>query len=400
MKKNILKKFYFLIYLVVVTFIIAEVAVRILTSENQAHVELFMNKKHRYLLPLPTEADKFFPGAVSEESTDSYRIFDDTLGWSHGTWGIDTSDFNCYSNNKGLRISKDEYDKRIAAKDHYDIIVIGNSFTHGDAVEAEDTWAWNLQQKTGKTVANLGVGGYGIQQALLRLMHSGITADTVIFGAIWGDLERAVDPVYTFYQGGNKTKPLIDFDDSKKGYRLINVPVLRPREFYDLKEQHSDEIFEYIPYFNESVFSSALWTKSYFLRLLASVKHQRNSFQEKPIYITEGEQLEYCLDIFELFEDYCTQKGMHPEIVLLDTKQNFGHRKTYGLDNPWELMKTGLENRKLNYLEFHEPLFEAFKVENSKVIHPVEGLHYSVEGNLLVCNLLIDALELEPDNNN
>ena len=209
--RKLVKTLLYLLYLFLITFVILEVGIRVLSKENPAHVDLFLNKKYRYLLPLPTDTALFHGEKKTVLGEGEYRVYDDTLGWSHGPWGSDLTDFPCFANDKGLRISEMEFDKRDSAKTHYNILTIGDSFTHGDAVSCEESWPYLLAQKTGKSIGNLGVGGYGIHQALLRLMYSGITADTVLFGVIFGDFERALNPVYTFYTGDNKTKPVIHF---------------------------------------------------------------------------------------------------------------------------------------------------------------------------------------------
>jgi hypothetical protein len=383
-----MKKLFYILYIVVITFVILEVGVRVLTKPNEAHVDLFMDLKHRYMLPLPTAHKQYYEEGIAETRADAYRVFDDSLGWSHAPWGWDTTGFPCYANDKGLRITQKAWQNRDSSQKHYDIITIGNSFTHGDAVQAEDTWPYMLSVKTGKSVANLGVGGYGLQQALLRLMFSGITADTVFFGAIWGDFERTVEPVYTFYQGGNKTRPMIAF--AKNGeHSLANVPVMRPEDFYAAKAMHNHEIFSLIPGFDETVFSDALWTNSYFLRLVISIQHQKKYFQEKPVYLTEGEALEHCLNIFTLFKSYCQANNMYPVVLLLDTGQNYAHKQKWQLENPWQLVSNKLSALEIEHADLHQPLFEAYTQNRHNLIHPVENLHYSPAGNQLVADLII-----------
>lgn len=388
-----MKRLLYILYLLIITFVILEVAVRFLSKENPAHVELFLNKKHRYLLPLPSDSARFYEGSIQADDHDGYRVFDDTLGWSHRPWGKELKNFPCYGNDRGLRIDSASYAHRDRALKHYDILTIGDSFTHGDAVAAEDSWPYLLAQQSGKSVGNLGVGGYGLQQALMRFMFSGITADTVLFGAIWGDFERAREPVYTFYQGGNKTRPLFHFKEGG-GYDLVNVPVMKPIEFYRAKAAHTAPIFEHIPGFGPSVFSRAFWTKSYFLRLLVSLKQQKAAYREKPIYLSDDGDLEHCIQIFELFAQYCAERGMYSKVILLDTGQNFGHKEQFGLDNPWWLVAEKLSARNIDFSEFHQPLYRAFKNDRNSLIHPIENLHYSPAGNQLVCDLLLRDLNL------
>lgn len=390
-KERSLKKVGYFLYLSIFSFILLEVVIRVLSTPNKANVELFLNKKHHYLLPLPADSSSYYQESIAKEKKDSYRIYHDTLGWSHAKWGADTAKFDCYSNDKGYRISKAEYKSKQKAKTRYNIVAIGNSFTHGDAVKAEDTWVYKLQELYGEPIANLGVGGYGIHQALLRLITSNVNADTVLFGVIWGDLERALEPVYTFYQGGNKTRPILKF--KKDGnYSLVNVPVMEPQEFYKSKLKHEEEIFEYINGFDKNVFSKSLWTYSYALRLLKSTQHQKRNSKEKPVYLTDDERMAYCMKIFELFQDYCQSKGIYGRIVLLDTGQNFWHKEKWDLDNPWDLLKDKLNKKNINFLEYHAELSQAFNEDRTKLIHPIENLHYSPEGNTLVANLIYQSL--------
>jgi hypothetical protein len=385
-----MRKLFYLIYVLVISFVILEVSVRFLSQKNPADVELFMNKKHRYLLPLPVDKDSYNGGSLTQNRNDGYRRFDDTLGWNHIPWGSNLEDFPCFANNKGIRIGESDFIKKEPAKKKYNIVTIGNSFTHGDAVSYEDTWSYILQSNTGKQVANLGVGGYGLQQALMRFMFSGIDTDTVLFGAISGDFERAIDPVYTFYQGGNKTKPLIEF--TNEGYSFINVPVLTPHEFYSSKREHTHEIFSHIRGFNEDVFSDALWTKSYFLRLLFSIQQQKISFKDRSIYLVDDKDLEHCIKIFKLFDEYCKRKGIYGKVILIDTTQNFYHKDEFELENPWQLVEEKLRENDIPFADFHHEVYAAFKEKRENVIHPIENLHYSPAGNKLLSKLIIENL--------
>jgi len=65
------------------------------------------------------------------------------------------------------------------------IVAVGCSFTHGDEVPGDATWCSRLDEaRPDVEVANLGVGGYGADQALLRLRRDGLSLrpDEVWFG--------------------------------------------------------------------------------------------------------------------------------------------------------------------------------------------------------------------------
>jgi hypothetical protein len=352
------KTLFYILYLIVIVFAILEVAIRFVTETNKANIEMVLGKSHRYLLPLPSAVDKCHSESIEGDAKNKYRIFHDTLGWSHGSWGQDSTEYPLYANNKGIRITKSDFENRVVAKDKYNIITIGNSFTHSDFVTAEESWPQLIQEKTGRSVANLGVGGYGIHQALLRLMISNIKADTVLFGVIYGDFDRALDPVYTFYQGGCKTKPIFEFEEDS--YKLINVPVLKPSEFCEAKQKHTHPIFEHIPGFSDYIYSDSWWTHSYVLRLIVSLRHQNKLLSGMPIYLTNDESLDYCINIFELFHKYCEQNGMYGKVVLLDAGENFRHKELYHLSNPWDLVNAKLEARGIPHVDFHDELYKAF----------------------------------------
>ncbi len=169
---------------------------------------------------------------------------------------------------------------------------------------------------------------------------------------------------------------------------------MRPEEFYASKKEHTNEIYNYIPGFNNNVFGNGLWTYSYFIRLIVSVIHQKETFHEMPIYLRDDKDLKECVRIFELFNAFCKQKGMYGEVILLDTGQNFWHKEKWQLDNPWDIVRTKLDDRGVPSVNFHNELFSAYEEKRENLIHPVENLHYSPAGNSLVADLLLQHLSL------
>jgi hypothetical protein len=378
---------YYFVYLIAFVLLGLELGLRFLSQRNDDGVDLLLGKKHRYLLPLPTDSTRLKNSLMTNSPSWYYRTFDDTLGWSHQPWGLDTMGFHCYANNRGMRITKTQYQSRIPAQSHYRYLTIGNSFTHGDAVLAEESWPFLLANSRGVTHGNLAVGGFGLQQALLRFLYSKMTADTVFFGVISGDFDRTIEPVINFTQGGNKTRPLIYFD-SKDSMRLFNVPVLKPKAFFLLKEKHEHAIFSKIPHFSNLTFSKGLWTKSYVSRLLVSLHQQSSYFSNRPVYLTDDQYLEDCIKIFKVFNDFCVTNNMVPIILLLDNSNNFHDVEVYGLENPWSLVKEKLNHLNIKYLDFHDTLKKVYDQQPARLIHPDEGIHYSIEGNVLVSELI------------
>jgi hypothetical protein len=166
-----------------------------------------------------------------------YYIFDPTRGWAVKYSVRDMNVFNgkiVNSNSKGLR-GKTEYEYDRQPGKHR-ILVLGDSFTFGDDVSDDETYAHCLESLLpGTEVLNLGVAGYGQDQMLLYLKEEGVKyhPDVVILGYVWWDLARNL---WTF---ADYAKP--KFELLRDGsLRLTNVPVPPPdvilhQEFYRSK---------------------------------------------------------------------------------------------------------------------------------------------------------------------
>jgi len=79
------------------------------------------------------------------------------------------------------------------------IVAVGCSFTHGDDVGARESWAALVDHDTDELeLANLGFGGYGLDQALLRLQRDGLPLEP---DEVWmGFLPSAAPRVGTLYR--------------------------------------------------------------------------------------------------------------------------------------------------------------------------------------------------------
>lgn len=68
----------------------------------------------------------------------------------------------------GFRRSYPQQDGTL--NDQPKLVMVGGSYTHGDAISDNETFSWRLQQKLpGLEVLNYAVGGYGTLQSLLKL---------------------------------------------------------------------------------------------------------------------------------------------------------------------------------------------------------------------------------------
>lgn len=81
----------------------------------------------------------------------------------------------------------------------------GDSYTHGDEVNGDETWQYYLSKKIRSNVQNFGVGGYGTDQALLKLeqnFRNGFLTPYVLLGIHEENINRIVNTFRPFYIPG------------------------------------------------------------------------------------------------------------------------------------------------------------------------------------------------------
>ena len=154
--------------------------------------------------------------------------FDPHLGWD---FDID-----------GDRIRGNEIHRTEKVPGHYRIVTIGDSFTYGTDVEANDSFPASLQKRLCNTeVLNMGVPGYGIDQAVLKYLAHGsaYAPDVVILGIFVDDYERASVPFHAF------SKPWLQ-PTGDGSYRLANQPVPEPQAELDrIRNEQSGEFYSF-----------------------------------------------------------------------------------------------------------------------------------------------------------
>jgi len=109
----------------------------------------------------------------------------------------------------------------------------GDSFTYGGEVEAEEAWVHLISRRLGCKIENYGVGGYGIDQAVLRYERVATGGNVVILGAFVEMLRRAVAASGTFYASSPRPfytniKPYFTLEAG--GLRLHPIPKPLTRE--------------------------------------------------------------------------------------------------------------------------------------------------------------------------
>jgi hypothetical protein len=103
------------------------------------------------------------------------------------------------------------------------ILVLGDSYAHGDEVADNETWAARLESLTGRVVVNAAMSGYGIDQMVLRaeLLVPEIKPAAIVLSFIADDVRRS-----EMKRLWGAEKPYFEMVDG--ALVLRNVPVLLP----------------------------------------------------------------------------------------------------------------------------------------------------------------------------
>jgi len=135
-----------------------------------------------------------------------YIKYSPSLGWSikqNGRFDIH------HSNSLGIRSSR-EYTQKPPVNT-LRISAFGDSFTHCDGVNNEETWEAILENDDPPLeVMNFGVWGYGLDQAYLRYLEDGLKykPHVVFIGFMTENIFRHVNVFRPFYMRQNTAMPL------------------------------------------------------------------------------------------------------------------------------------------------------------------------------------------------
>lgn len=170
-------------------------------------------------------------------------IYDANLGWTfkpntERQGGIFTV------NGAGIRARR-EY-AQTPPDDTLRIAIFGDSFTAGEDVSDDESWGQQLETLLNKAgirteVLNLGVSGYGMDQAYLRWQHFGLgfAPDIVIFGMQPENLKRNLNVFRQLLDNSRYALPFSKprFIDDDGELTLVNVPPVPPEQLPDVFDE-------------------------------------------------------------------------------------------------------------------------------------------------------------------
>src|SRR5262249_40843696 len=165
----------------------------------------------------------YTPDIPSERLLEDYyeKYFHPRWGWD-----IDREKKGLLGNRKGHF-----YEKQTT----YDLKIFGDSFSYGDDVEDNQTFEYYVEEKTGWTFLNYGVGAYATDQALLKYEDNKVISRFTLLGILDENIGRCLTIWWNFYERGFAgTKPRFELADGKA--RLVANPVQSYQELRQLKD--------------------------------------------------------------------------------------------------------------------------------------------------------------------
>ena len=263
-------------------FAVAEIAVRI-TGEWDASGNFYFKNRiiHPHKMPLKMVAER---GRALRESDDSIVTYHKVLGWAPRPHSASANGMYSY-NSQGIRSRVPAYADH-PAEGILRIALFGDSFTHGDDVPYEHSFGAVLEQRLNEAgipaeVLNFGVGGYGIDQAMLRFSQHGaaFAPHLVVLGFQPENLKRNLNlmrPLYDPRSGLPFAKPRFILTD--QGISLINVPVLPPDRMVDTLRDFDDwELRAHEYFYDPADFKASWWQHSKLLATVVDLKADREN---------------------------------------------------------------------------------------------------------------------------
>lgn len=259
-------------------FVLLEIGIRVLGETDSDGQFTFQGiRVQPYVLPIAQFEERLaeVERVEAEEGLLRNFIYNDVTGWSPrpdfvGLGGI------WESNAEGIRATV-SYDNT-PADDVLRIAIFGGSFTAGDEVANDETWAVQLEntlQENGiqAEVINFGVNAFGTDQAYLRWQSLGQTyqPDIVIVGFMPENLMRNVNvirPIYLPQANMLYTKPRFVMQESGE-LDLINTPPVPQDEIADIMRQFPDHPLAAYEYHYQQ--TRPWWSYSRFIGVIESI---------------------------------------------------------------------------------------------------------------------------------
>lgn len=339
--------------------------------------------------PMPTRLSKNYRAAVARVLSRqlSYYDYDPRLGWTilpHGAWQP------YRANAQALRASR-EYAEE-APPGILRVAAFGDSFTHGDDVTNDETWPALLERlDPALEVLNYGVGGYGIDQMLLRYEAEGarFRPRVVLIGFMTDDIGRQLSVFRPFHTPRSRfpfSKPRFALEGD--GLRLLPNPMSRREDHRALLQ-------------NETATLGRLGEDDFFfqsgyvggpLDLLPSMRLMKVEWRRLAVgdlYDPRSQAMAVTTRVIDRFVGLIRERGARPLIVILPGGGDI-RRFVASQSRGYQPFLSLLDARGLPYVDLVEPLARAGARDVAPLMSPT--LHYSPLATRVVATALLPRI--------
>jgi len=301
-----------------------EIGVRVITTFNPDTGMALIGKVP--LLPYRPDAESA-RASWDKAARSTYVIRDNDLGWAINANGMARSG-EYTANSHGFRGARNWATTSAIPRGKVRISVYGDSFTHGDGVPLEHTWADQLQNlRADLQVLNFGVPAYGTDQAFLRFRRDGrkFDAQVHILGIWPEDLIRNIS-VIRFYLAPSEnlgaSKPRFILTSGKLA--VVNSPVLSEQAFLDTVLQRDvSPVVEHDYWYrkNEQRFPPYYHWRTVRAALSVYNAYERRETRKRLYFDQEGEALRVTAAIAEAFKNDVEHLGSRAYVLIIPMRE-------------------------------------------------------------------------------
>lgn len=312
MKSKLLNNLIYFIFVTAITLVLLEISIRIYFGE-----EIFRLKDYRV--------------SITEMDENGFPMYDENLGWKQrpnmGNGGMITIDYGIRRSGPHQKVVKGA------------ILVSGSSFTAGSGVVDEEIWTSLVEKETNKVFLNAAVGGYGLDQIILRAKS---LIDELEPKFIIIDIQD-VTIQWSSYSFLTYPKPYFSIEDDKLVRHHYPVPAMKTSGFGD-----KDEDWFFVKFLKYSFITHRIFSK-YFPEIWFYKKWQKvvNQKDLDPVKLS-------CLLIRD-FEEFTREKDLNFAIVSIPSGQEYelGEKGKY-----LTKVEKCIRNEGIKYIDYYDELFE------------------------------------------
>lgn len=211
-------------------FIAISVAFLLIVVEGSSYGFLtgYLHERHARFFHF--DLNTYVDGISEEYFARAADRFDPDLGWDNVPGNQSPPRKNCAGDSWSIGFDALGSRNNPHRSDDVLISLYGGSYTLSEEVNDSQTWQYFLSESTGTKVLNFGVGGYGPDQALVKLkrnLERGIRTPIVVLGLYSAGIRRVVNAYRPYYgpHTGIKLgfKPLLVERDGR--FEWIDVPI-------------------------------------------------------------------------------------------------------------------------------------------------------------------------------